>query len=144
MAAHSSSQKKRKQGGKGRPFPKGVQSGKPFPPGVSGNPGGRPKMDPEVKETLLKAIRAGANSILEATTATKTVIIGNKEEAFPREDPDHAIRIRAFAEACDRIHGKAPQEIQTEQNVTVTDETRSLEEQLATIIARHSREDTDP
>lgn len=48
LASENSSQKprrKRRQGGPGRPFPKGQipPGARPFPPGVSGNPGGRPK-----------------------------------------------------------------------------------------------------
>ena len=38
--------------------------GKPFPKGRSGNPGGRPKADPEVKEILKAASPAAAKKLV--------------------------------------------------------------------------------
>lgn len=39
--------------------------GRPFPKGVSGNPGGRPKMNPEVKEILKAAAPEAARLLVE-------------------------------------------------------------------------------
>lgn len=39
--------------------------GRPFPKGVSGNPGGRPKADPEVKEILRAASPEAARKLVE-------------------------------------------------------------------------------
>jgi hypothetical protein len=140
------SQNKSKGKPRGKPFPKGQTppGAKTFPPGVSGNPGGRPKMLPEVKEMLLKATVDAARAQVDALTATKLTISGNGEQSFAEVVPDHATRLKASNDILDRMHGKAAQELQTDQKVTVSDDRqKSLEERLTAILARRNSEDTD-
>ena len=65
--------------------------GKPFPKGQSGNPGGRPKTDPEVKALLKGATPAAAQLLIQLM-----------------EDPDNRPELRkACAESIlDRVYGK--------------------------------------
>ena len=65
-----------------------------FPKGVSGNPGGRPKMNPEVKEILKAASPEAARTLVE-------LLHSEKEN----------IRLIAAQDILDRTQGKA---IQTE------------------------------
>ena len=65
-----------------------------FPKGVSGNPGGRPKMNPEVKEILKAASPDAARTLVELLNSEK-----------------ESIRLTAAQDILDRTQGKA---IQTE------------------------------
>ncbi len=78
--------------------------GKPFPKGQSGNPGGRPKTDPEVKALLKGATPAAAQLLIQLM-----------------EDPDNRPELRkACAESIlDRVYGKATQPIDGALDATV-------------------------
>ena len=65
-----------------------------FPKGVSGNPGGRSKMNPEVKEILKAASPDAARTLVELLNSEK-----------------ESIRLTAAQDILDRTQGKA---IQTE------------------------------
>jgi hypothetical protein len=88
-------------------------------PGRSGNPSGRPKMDPELKEAA-KALTMDALKTLE------TVMKSTKA-------PFNA-RVNAASVILDRGHGKAPQHITTERLDSLTDD------ELAQRIAEASAE----
>lgn len=66
--------------------------GKPYPPGVSGNPGGRPRVDPEVKEILKAASPDAARALVE--------LLGSEQEK---------IKLLAAQDILDRTQGKAMQ-----------------------------------
>ena len=66
--------------------------GCPFPPGVSGNPSGRPKMDPEVKAILKAASPDAARALVELLRSEKD-----------------SIRLAAAQDILDRTQGKAIQ-----------------------------------
>lgn len=66
----------------------------PFQPGQSGNPAGRPKQDPRLKE-MAQARTADAFAVLEACL----------------QDEDAKVRLKAAEVILDRGHGKAPQAI---------------------------------
>ncbi len=66
--------------------------GRPFPKGVSGNPGGRPKSDPVVKEILKAASPDAARTLVELLNSEKD-----------------SIRLAAAQDILDRTQGKAMQ-----------------------------------
>lgn len=66
--------------------------GRPFPKGVSGNPGGRPKTNPEVKEILKAAAPEAARKLVE-------MIYSENEK----------IAMWAITDILDRTQGKAMQ-----------------------------------
>src|SRR5918997_6623791 len=70
-----------------------------FKKGESGNPAGRPKLDPELK--------AFARSYTLEALTTVVEIMGNKKQPA-------SARIRAAEIILDRGHGKAPQVIEPE------------------------------
>lgn len=75
--------------------------GRPFPKGVSGNPGGRPKTDPEVKAILKAAAPDAARRLVE-------MMYSNNEK----------IAMWAITDILDRTQGKAIQEQAINMDVT--------------------------
>ena len=75
--------------------------GRPFPKGVSGNPGGRPKVDPEVKAILKAAAPDAARRLVEM---------------MYNENPK--IAMWAITDILDRTQGKAIQEQAINMDVT--------------------------
>lgn len=75
--------------------------GRPFPKGVSGNPGGRPKTDPEVKAILKAAAPDAARRLVEM---------------MYNENPK--IAMWAITDILDRTQGKAIQEQTVNMDVT--------------------------
>lgn len=67
-----------------------------FQPGESGNPGGRAKMDPELKQMLRTASKAAFDYLSALVADTKA---------------RHADRIRASEVLIERFYGKSPQPI---------------------------------
>ena len=63
--------------------------GRSFPPGVSGNPSGRPKIDPEVKEILKAASPDAARELVKLTHSKRENIL-----------------LAAITEILDRTQGK--------------------------------------
>lgn len=80
------------------------QVGKPFEKGKSGNPNGRPKVDPEVRE-LLKA----------ATPAAAKLLIDTINDPTAKRDT----RLDAAKTVLDRVYGKATQPIDGNIDTTV-------------------------
>ena len=76
-------------------------SGRPFPKGVSGNPGGRPKTDPEVKAILKAAAPDAARRLVEMMYS---------------DNPK--IAMWAITDILDRTQGKAIQEQTINMDVT--------------------------
>ena len=75
--------------------------GRPFPKGVSGNPGGRPKTDPEVKAILKAAAPDAARRLVE-------MMYSDNEK----------IAMWAITDILDRTQGKAIQEQAINMDVT--------------------------
>ena len=75
--------------------------GRPFPKGVSGNPGGRPKTDPEVKAILKAAAPDAARQLVE-------MMYSDNEK----------IAMWAITDILDRTQGKAIQEQAINMDVT--------------------------
>lgn len=75
--------------------------GRPFPKGVSGNPGGRPKTDPEVKAILKAAAPDAARRLVEMMYS---------------DNPK--IAMWAITDILDRTQGKAIQEQTINMDVT--------------------------
>ena len=73
--------------------------GKPFPPGVSGNPGGRPKEKPEVKE-MLRAATEDAARLLVDTINDETARL--------------ELRIKCCEIVLDRVYGKPRQALEVD------------------------------
>ena len=69
---------------------------KPWAKGVSGNPGGRPKLSPEVRDL--------ARAHTEAAVATLAEVLNDN-------DAPHAARVAAASTILDRGWGKAPQHL---------------------------------
>ncbi len=69
-------------------------------PGVSGNPNGRPRIDPAVKEAARALTLDAIAALQDALSATK--LIGRDEI----EAPDHGARISAANSLLDRAWGK--------------------------------------
>jgi hypothetical protein len=65
-----------------------------FKKGQSGNPGGRVKVDPDVKEALKAACPRAAERLVELM-----------------ESPDEAVAMKAAATILDRVHGKPAQSL---------------------------------
>ena len=72
--------------------PKKRTFGRPFPPGVSGNPSGRPKMNPEVKAILKAASPDAARALVELL-----------------DSENEKIKLLAAQDILDRTQGKAIQ-----------------------------------
>lgn len=75
--------------------------GRPFPKGVSGNPGGRPKTDPEVKAILKAAAPDAARRLVEMM-----------------HSDNEKIAMWAITDILDRTQGKAIQEQAINMDVT--------------------------
>lgn len=73
--------------------------GRPFPPGTSGNPGGRPKEQPAVKE-MLKAATVDAAKLLVDTIKNETAKL--------------ELRIRCSEIVLDRVYGKPQQALEVD------------------------------
>ncbi len=80
---------------------KGKPRGKPFPKGVSGNPGGRPKIDPEVREILK------AHSVEAASRLVEMMY-----------DDNPKIAMWAITDILDRTQGKAVQAQDISMDIT--------------------------
>jgi hypothetical protein len=81
---------------------------KPWKPGASGNPGGRPKMDPAIMQTLL-AGSAGAAARLVELTRSK----------------DERVALLASQAVLDRVYGKPTQQV--DKTVTTTVQSAHLQ-----------------
>lgn len=65
-----------------------------FKAGTSGNPGGRPKLAPDVKDALKAATPRAAERLVELM-----------------ESPDENVALKAAATVLDRVHGKPTQPV---------------------------------
>lgn len=74
--------------------------------------GGRPRK-PRVVDVVRERIEADMDRwytvLVEASEATRTVVVGSGDNAYIEQVPDHPTRLRAFAEAMDRAYGKPVQ-----------------------------------
>lgn len=101
--------RKRRQGGKGKPFVKGqpdLPLGKRFQPGQSGNPGGRPRALKELKER----IQVRGDDLID--------FLFEIAEGLPEREgrtivgPSHADRYHVIKELLDRGYGRTVQAIE--------------------------------
>lgn len=88
--------------------------GRPFPKGVSGNPGGRPKTIPEVKEILKAASPDAARALVELLDSEKD-----------------SIRLAAAQDILDRTQGKP---IQMQAVAVDVDEMHDITTQIRRIL----------
>src|SRR5262245_28553960 len=82
-----------------------------FPPGKSGNPSGRPKIDPEVIEMLKCATVKAARRAIEALDAERTFVVGTGQNSRLETAPDHDMRLKAYNAIFDRLYGKPSQAV---------------------------------
>lgn len=85
----------------------------PFEKGKSGNPGGRFRIDPVVKEFLKDATMPAAKALVDALQAMRPVVVseGMNRGSTIVEVPDHDARIKAANAIMDRLYGKPTQEV---------------------------------
>ena len=93
--------------------------GRPFPKGVSGNPGGRPKTIPEVKEILKAASPDAARTLVELLNSEKD-----------------SIRLAAAQDILDRTQGKA---IQMQAVTLDIDEAHDVTTQIRRILLERDK-----
>ncbi len=93
--------------------------GRPFPKGVSGNPGGRPKTIPEVKEILKAASPDAARTLVELLNSEKD-----------------SIRLAAAQDILDRTQGKA---IQMQAVTLDIDEAHDVTTQIRRILLERGK-----
>ena len=93
--------------------------GRPFPKGVSGNPGGRPKTIPEVKEILKAGSPDAARTLVELLNSEKD-----------------SIRLAAAQDILDRTQGKA---IQMQAVTLDIDEAHDLTTQIRRILLERDK-----
>ena len=102
--------------------------GRPFPKGVSGNPGGRPKSNPEVKEIMNAASPKAARTLVELLDSDKEMM-----------------RYYAAQEILNRTEGKPvqAQEINVSGHLDVRGQVRALlQERLKNERQRNERAGT--
>lgn len=99
--------------------------GKPFPKGRSGNPGGRPKVDPNVKEALSAASPVAAARLIQLV----------------RSD-DEDVALKASMAVLDRVYGKPTQKVEVKELDSLTDE--QLEARYRALVSSATTTATEP
>lgn len=115
--------RKRRQGGKGKPFQKGQPDlpGQRFGPGNQANPGGRPKALKEVKE-FIQAYG------IELAQELVNIVFWKRAGIPYRESPGQKERIQAIKELFDRGYGRSVQAVEISGPGGGPVETRPIDE----------------
>jgi hypothetical protein len=77
--------------------------------GVSGGRPKKPRVVDVLRERIEERIDAWLQPLDDALTASRPVLVGAGDDATVLDVPDHAIRLKAFAEAMDRAYGRPKQ-----------------------------------